>query len=53
MMLSGEQPFYDENVPKLVEKITNDPIVFNSGMKTDVSSEALELIEKMLVKDPS
>ena len=53
MMLSGKQPFFEENVPRLVQQITNDPVDLKDESLLDVSSEALDLIEIMLTKDPS
>lgn len=53
MMICGNQPFYEENVPKLVHQITHEePDMTDAGFR-DVSSEGLELLKKMLQKDPA
>ena len=45
MMLCGKQPFDDENVAKLVKKITEaDPNMEEAGLR-EVSSAGLDLLE--------
>ena len=53
MMLCGKQPFYEENVAKLVEKITSEEIDFKDQVFDEISPEALELVQQLLIKDPS
>ena len=51
-MMCGHQPFYNENMAQLVQQITrDDPDLMAEGF-IDVSSEAIDLIERMLNKDP-
>ena len=51
MMLCGQQPFDHENVNILVQMIKEDPLC-DIEEKLDASLEAIDLIEKMLNKDP-
>ena len=52
MMLSGNLPFNEENIPLLVHMITHDePNMLDEGL-LDVSEDGIELIEKMLTKNP-
>lgn len=53
MMLCGHQPFYNENMAQLVQQITKDPPDLTAEGFMDVSNQALDLIEKMLEKDPT
>lgn len=53
MMLSGEQPFFSDNVAKLVQKITNSEIKFTKEIFSIISDEAKDLMKQMLEKDPS
>ena len=52
MMFCGEQPFYEENVTKLVHKITHDEPEIRGDIQA-VSQEGKELLLKMLNKDPN
>ena len=52
MMLCGDQPFYDDNVALLVQKITTRAPDFNNDSFNNVSQEAISLIRDMLDKDP-
>ena len=53
MMFCGKQPFYEESVPKLVHQITHDePDMTDDGFR-DVSTEGLDLLKRMLQKDPA
>lgn len=52
MMLSGEQPFYHDQVAKLVQKITTEDPSFESEAFQSVSQDAINLINLMLAKDP-
>lgn len=51
MMLSGVQPFQSDDVSKLVHSILNEHPNF-SELLHDCSSEALDLVTRMLDKDP-
>lgn len=53
MMLSGNQPFYEENVNKLVEKIIKEEPSLGGGDFELVSQEGKDLLLKMLTKDPA
>ncbi|OHT00854.1 CAMK family protein kinase [Tritrichomonas foetus] len=50
LMATGTFPFYDEgnNVPKILHKIVNDPVVYPPFLEPDL----VDLLEKMLNKDP-
>ena len=52
MMFCGEQPFYEENVTKLVHKITHDEPELKGDFEA-VSEEGKELLLQMLTKDPN
>ena len=54
MMLCGQQPFFHDNHARVVHKITTEePNMEAGGCFKDVSPDALELLLKMLTKDPS
>ena len=52
MMLSGDQPFYSEQVANLVQKLTTENPSFESEAFYLVSEDAINLIKIMLTKDP-
>ena len=52
MMLCGHQPFYNENMAQLVQHITRDEPDLTAEGFMEVSSQAIDLLEKMLEKDP-
>jgi serine/threonine protein kinase len=52
MMLCGHQPFDNENMAQLVKQITSDEPDITAEGFLDVSSEAIDLLERMLNKDP-
>lgn len=52
MMLCGKQPFYEENVAKLVEKITSEEIDFTDQVFDEISKNGLDLLKLLLIKDP-
>lgn len=45
MMLCGKQPFYEENVAKLVQQITTQVIDFSDPSFDEISREALDLTQ--------
>jgi len=51
-MLSGTQPFYDEQVARLVQKIADQDADFEQESWSLVSKEAIEIIKLMLCKNP-
>jgi len=53
MMFCGKQPFYEENVTKLVHKITHDEVDMKEDEFEGVSDEGKDLLKKMLRKNPS
>jgi hypothetical protein len=52
MMFSGQQPFEDENVPKLISKITLGEFDLSLPVFSKISKEAKEMICKMLDISP-
>lgn len=52
MMLCGEQPFYSDQMAKLVHKITTEQPSFSKEAFKSVSDDAINLIKLMLTKDP-
>ena len=54
MMLCGKQPFYEENITKLVQKITSSsPDMKEDGLIDEVSNNAINIILMMLEKNPN
>ena len=51
MMLSGIQPFDDDNVPKVISKITLAELDFNDKIWMEISLNAQFLIRQMLSKE--
>ncbi|CAM9242759.1 unnamed protein product, partial [Choristocarpus tenellus] len=52
VLLGGYPPFHDENQTKLFMKIKKGVYVFHPEYWSDISSEAKDLISKMLTVDP-
>ena len=52
MMLCGNQPFFDEQVARLVHKVAEEEPTFEPELWGDVSKEAINIIKLMLLKDP-
>jgi serine/threonine protein kinase len=52
MMLTGQQPFEDENVPKLISKMTLGEFDLTLPTFSKVSKDVKELICKMLDISP-
>lgn len=52
-MLSGEQPFYDQYVSKLTDKIRAGEYSMGAATWVPVSSEAKHLVSKLLMVDPT
>ena len=53
MILSGYQPFEDENVPKLISKITLGEFDISQPIFSHISKDAKELICKLLDISPA
>jgi serine/threonine protein kinase len=53
MMLGGHQPFEDENVPRLISRITLGEYDFNLAIWSKISFAAKDLIRKMLEISPT
>lgn len=53
MMLTGSQPFIDDNLQKLVDKIKNEEPQYNLKIFDKITNEAKDLLKLMLQKDPS
>lgn len=51
-MIAGKQPFADENMDALTDKILNQPVYFNYSIFDKVNPKIKKLIEMLLVKDP-
>lgn len=51
-ILSGHQPFENENVSKLISKITLGEYNLKSGIWNKISPEAKDLIRQMFTIDP-
>eukprot|EP00210_Caulerpa_lentillifera_P006194 g5918.t1 len=51
IFLSGFPPFYDRNEQVLFRKILNGVFTFDDPVWEDISDQAKDLIEKLLVKD--
>jgi len=52
MMLCGSQPFEDEALPKLIQKITNAEYSFSEPSWNEITSNGKDLISQMLTIDP-
>eukprot|EP01052_Picozoa_sp_SAG31_P032038 SAG31_NODE_3468_length_4238_cov_112.307321_4_plen_143_part_00 len=52
VMLCGRPPFWSRNQQRLFKLIKNEPVKFPDRYFSGVSSDAKDLITKMLVKDP-
>ena len=52
-MLTGSQPFIDDNLQKLVDKIKNEEPQYNLKIFDKITNEAKDLLKLMLQKDPS
>lgn len=52
-MAVGQVPFLDESVNRLINKIINEEVNFNKKQFTNYSDEFLEVIKKLLEKDPN
>ena len=52
MMLCGKNPFDHENVAKLVQIITQDSPDMSAEGLLEVSKSGVQLLEKMLDKNP-
>ena len=51
-LLTNRFPYEDEKFERLQESIMNDPINFNTAVLKTVPSEAIDLMRKMLNKQP-
>ena len=51
-MALGQVPFFDERVNKLIMKIINDEINFNKKQFNQYSMEFMDVLKKLLEKDP-
>lgn len=51
-MLSGEPPFYDDDAFELFEQIKKCEFDFKKPVWRSVSTEAKDLVQKLLVADP-
>ena len=51
VMLSGEPPFYGENDDEIYNKILNSSVKFEQDIWKEISSEAKDLIQKLLNKN--
>jgi len=51
-MLAGKQPFADDDIEILMDKIKNDPVHFNNPVFSTVNNNIKKLIECLLTKDP-
>ena len=51
-MAIGQVPFFDERVNKLIMKIINDDVNFNNKQFNQYSMEFMDVIKKLLEKDP-
>ena len=51
-LLTNRFPYEDEKFENLSESIMNDPINFNTNLLKTVPSEAIDLMRKMLNKQP-
>ena len=52
-MALGQVPFFEERVNKLILKIINDEVNFNKKQFNQYSMEFMDVIKKLLEKDPS
>ena len=52
-MALGQVPFFEERVNKLIMKIINDEVNFNKKQFSQYSMEFMEVIKKLLEKDPA
>ena len=52
-MAVGKVPFFDADVNKLIFKITNDDVNFNKKQFNKYSEEFMDVLEKLLEKDPA
>ena len=52
-MALGQVPFFEERVNKLIMKIINDEVNFNKKQFSQYSMEFMEVIKKLLEKDPT
>ena len=53
MLLSGEAPFWNEETPQLLIAIARGEFDFSSPQWSTISSEAKDLIRRLLVVDPA
>lgn len=51
VLLSGLNPFAGESVTKMIENISNCEFVFDSEAFRDISLEAMDFVDRLLVKD--
>lgn len=51
VLLSGLNPFAAESVTKMIENISNCEYVFESEAFKDISLEAMDFVDRLLVKD--
>ena len=51
-MLCGNQPFNNENVAHLVHQITTQDLNFDSDIFKQTSKPAIDLMKKLLLKNP-
>uniref|UniRef100_A0A3P8P0V1 Protein kinase domain-containing protein n=1 Tax=Astatotilapia calliptera TaxID=8154 RepID=A0A3P8P0V1_ASTCA len=51
VLLSGLNPFAAESTTKMIENITNCEYVFDSEAFKDISLEAMDFVDRLLVKD--
>jgi len=49
-LASGQVPFFDESVAKLINKIINEEINFNKREFINFSNEFIDLIKRLLEK---
>ena len=52
-MALGQVPFFEERVNKLIMKIINDEVNFNKRQFNQYSMEFMEVLKKLLEKDPA
>ena len=52
MMLTGVQPFYHQHMPRLMEMIAKEEPNYHHEALQQVSKDAIDLLKKLLTKDP-
>uniref|UniRef100_A0A8C9ZBU4 Protein kinase domain-containing protein n=1 Tax=Sander lucioperca TaxID=283035 RepID=A0A8C9ZBU4_SANLU len=51
ILLSGLNPFAAESITKMIENISNCEYIFDSEAFSDISLEAMDFVDRLLVKD--